>query len=197
MNKKKKFAQAPKEVIVVEGRDDSKRLYETFGSQIKIIETNGSAINTARLDQIKAAHERFGVIVMTDPDYQGERVRNIIQQAIPTVKHAHLRKEEAQSKREGRSLGVEHASQQDIIQALSQVMTPTSNSPSQEISLSELITMKLASHPHASLRRKYLSDQLRLGNMNAKQLQRKIALYNISKEDIEKILKEGELNGQI
>jgi len=32
----------PQEIIVVEGRDDTKRLIETFGPTIKTIETGGS-----------------------------------------------------------------------------------------------------------------------------------------------------------
>jgi len=32
----------PQEIIVVEGRDDTKRLIETFGPTVKTIETGGS-----------------------------------------------------------------------------------------------------------------------------------------------------------
>lgn len=196
MNNKQHFAQAPKEVIVVEGRDDSKRLYEIFGPNLKTIESNGSAINSKCLEQITAAHEKFGVIVMTDPDYQGDRVRNIISQAIPNVKHAHLRRDEARSHKEGESLGVEHASDSAIIQSLAAIMTANKENYTY-FSVSELIEMKLISHPQARKRRAYLSDRLRLGSMNGKQLQRKLALYNISREEISKIMKEGELSGQL
>ena len=51
-----------------------------------------------------------GVIVSTDPDYNGERIRKIIMEAVPTAKHAFLNRGEAtpKSKTKGRSLGVEH-----------------------------------------------------------------------------------------
>src|SRR5699024_7157625 len=61
--KNNKHANPPREVIVVEGRDDTKRLIEAFGKTVQTIETNGSAIDQATLDQIKAAHEKLGVIV--------------------------------------------------------------------------------------------------------------------------------------
>ena len=51
-----------KEVIVVEGRDDTRRLKEIF-PEIETIETNGSAINTKTLAQIKLLNETRGVIV--------------------------------------------------------------------------------------------------------------------------------------
>ena len=65
----------PKEVIIVEGRDDTTRLIETFGPDIKVIETGGSALNRATQARIKQAAEQFGIIIFTDPDYQGLRLR--------------------------------------------------------------------------------------------------------------------------
>lgn len=63
--------EIPQEVIVVEGRDDSQRLIQTYGPQIKTIETNGSALSRQTLQQIVRAAETSGIIVFTDPDYQG------------------------------------------------------------------------------------------------------------------------------
>ncbi|WP_277291499.1 toprim domain-containing protein, partial [Streptococcus orisratti] len=109
------------EVIVVEGKDDTanlKRFYE-----VDTYETRGSAIDEDDLERIERLHDLRGVIVFTDPDYNGERIRKIIMQAIPTVKHAFLQRDEAapKSKTKGRSLGVEHASFEDLEKALSSV----------------------------------------------------------------------------
>ena len=68
----------PQEVIVVEGRDDTKRLIETFGPTVKTIETGGSALETPVLAQIVEAAKTHGIIVLTDPDYQGERLRRLV-----------------------------------------------------------------------------------------------------------------------
>ena len=56
------------------------------------IETNGSAIDKETLMNIKHAEETRGVIVFTDPDYPGRRIRAIIEEQVPTVKHAFLEK---------------------------------------------------------------------------------------------------------
>ena len=47
-----------------------------------------SAINEDDLERINKLNDLRGVIVFTDPDYNGERIRKIIMEAIPTAKHA-------------------------------------------------------------------------------------------------------------
>ena len=76
----------PQEIIVVEGRDDTKRLIETFGPTVKTIETGGSALEAPVLAQIVEAARTHGIIVLTDPDYQGERLRRLVTQAVPSAK---------------------------------------------------------------------------------------------------------------
>lgn len=193
---KNNLSQAPKEIIVVEGRDDTTRLIETFGPSVKTIETNGSAIDQATLDLIQHAHNKVGVIVLTDPDYPGERIRRIIEQAIPTVKHAYIGQDDAQSARKGQSLGVEYASNTTIRQALEEVMTP-SEDIAELIPMAELMSLQLIGSKQAGLRREYVASHYKLGHINGKQLQKRLAMYNITLEDLKETLKEGEKNGQI
>ena len=180
----------PQEVIVVEGRDDTKRLIETFGPTIKTIETNGSALNRRTLEQIKAVADEFGVIVLTDPDYQGERVRQLIMQAVPQAKHAYLTPAEADSGKKGRSLGIEHASPETIIQALTQVATPVKSSQLSFIPISDLIALRLIGHPQSSKRRQCVAKAFHLGHINGKQLQKRLATYGITLEQLEGLFKE-------
>ena len=189
-------ANPPHEVIVVEGRDDTKRLIETFGNTVKTIETNGSAINQDTLEQIKTAHEKLGVIVLTAPDFQGKRIRRIIEQALPSVKHAYIKPEEANAFKKGKSLGVEHATNDSIINALEAVMTPNTTEMDY-IHKADLMQLKLIGHPEAKNRRDYISQHYRLGHINGKQLQKKLAMYQINYEELKKQLKEGEQNGNI
>ncbi|MBK0348628.1 ribonuclease M5 [Aerococcaceae bacterium zg-ZJ1578] len=179
----------PKEVIVVEGRDDTKRLIETFGTQVKTIETNGSAVSRNVQKQILAASEQFGIIIFTDPDYQGERIRRIVTELVPQAKQAYLTQQEAFSGKAHKSLGIEHATPQTIVHALESVMTPV-NEEIAMIELSDLIRLQLIGHPQAAKRRTWLSEQLRIGHLNGKQLQKKLSLYHISLEQVETILSE-------
>ncbi|WP_195195121.1 ribonuclease M5, partial [Enterococcus faecium] len=109
------------EIIVVEGKDDTRRLREVVDADT--IETIGSAINEEILMQIEHAQETRGVIVFTDPDFSGEKIRKIIMEAVPQAKHAFLPRTQAKPKKKG-SLGVEHASDAAILEALKKVVTP-------------------------------------------------------------------------
>ncbi len=59
------------EIIVVEGKDDTRRLQEVVDADT--IETIGSAINEDILMQIEHAQETRGVIIFTDPDFSGRK----------------------------------------------------------------------------------------------------------------------------
>ena len=61
------------EIIVVEGKDDTKRIQEVV--EADTIETIGSAINDEILTRIEHAQEIRGVIVFTYPDFSGEKIR--------------------------------------------------------------------------------------------------------------------------
>lgn len=189
----------PKEFIVVEGRDDTRRLVEVFGPEVKTIETGGSAIDDSVLDEIGRALEQSGVIVLTDPDYPGERIREIIRQTNPTVKHAHLSQRQAASHRKHQSLGVEHASGESIREALAQVMTPIEINSQQVtyIPLAQLIAFGLVASSSAQRRRDYISNYFRIGRMNGKQLQKQLARYQITLEKLQQALEEGEHLGRI
>ena len=74
------------EVIVVEGKDDTANLRRFY--EVDTYETRGSAIDQDDLERIATLQELRGVIVFTDPDYNGERIRKIIMQEVPQAKHA-------------------------------------------------------------------------------------------------------------
>ena len=97
-----------KEVIVVEGKDDTKQVQRAVLADT--FETNGSALSKKALEQIKKLQQSRGVIVFTDPDFNGERLRKLIDQNVPGVKHAFIRRDQGVPTEAHGSLGVEHAS---------------------------------------------------------------------------------------
>lgn len=177
-----------KEVIVVEGRDDTRRLREIFGDAVDTIETNGSAIDEETLALIQKAHDLRGVIVLTDPDFPGEKIRQTITQRIPTVKHAFLTVDEAKPKHKG-SLGVEHASGETIKQALARVQsTEHFVALSDSVDKSFLLSHGLIGLPQSAKLRNALSRQLRIGHVNGKQLEKRLQLFGISKAQVQDAL---------
>ena len=175
-----------KEIIVVEGRDDTRRIVESV--EADTIETNGSAIDEETLLLIKKAHETRGVIVFTDPDFPGEKIRKIISQAVPGVKHAFLTKDEAKAKGKG-SLGIEHASPEAIRTALSKCYTETIAKESL-ISQELLMDAGLIMGPFARKRRTKLGEKLNIGYTNGKQLQKRLQMFQISLEEVVTVMQQ-------
>lgn len=173
-----------KEIIVVEGKDDTVAVKNAVDADT--IETNGSAIGKMVIEQIKLAKERRGVIVLTDPDYPGERIRKIISQKVPGCKHAFLPKKEAISKN-GANLGVENASRDAIRLALKEAKEETEEWIEQ-ISQEDLLSFGLIGGKNASSRREQLGDLLKIGFTNGKQLYKRLIMYKITKEEFKEAL---------
>lgn len=171
-----------KEIIVVEGRDDTKRI--KWAVDADTIETNGSAINEETLTLIKHAQEKRGVIVFTDPDFPGEQIRKIISREVPGVKHAFLSQDEARPKHKG-SLGIEHASKEAIAEALSSVYTEKSDEiEGLAVDKAFLFKHQLMGGPNSATLRKQLGEELRIGYTNAKQLEKRLKAFHINQADV-------------
>lgn len=171
------------EVIVVEGKDDTRRLQEVVVADT--IETRGSAIDEATIEQIKHAQETRGVIVFTDPDHSGEQIRKVIMLAVPEAKHAFLPRKLAQPKKSGGSLGVEHASDQAIVEALNKVVRVAHNQVIyQEIPRQLLISYGLIGHQQSKKLREKLGDELRIGYTNSKQLVKRLKMFQITEKEL-------------
>ncbi|MDO5741861.1 ribonuclease M5 [Vagococcus lutrae] len=182
-NKKMKIEQ----VVVVEGKDDTKHLKQFF--EVDTIETIGSAINADILEQIRLAQQVRGVIVLTDPDFPGEKIRKTITHSVPEAKHAFLTRQEATPRKKGRSLGVEHATQEDLTYALSKVMTPTAHTDYTPVSREVLIKCGLLAGSESKMRREWLGNQLRIGYTNGKQLVKRLEMFQITEEQVIEAMK--------
>lgn len=173
-----------KEIIVVEGKSDTVAVKRATGADT--IETNGSAIDEDTLVRIQHAENTRGVIVFTDPDYPGRRIRAIIEERIPSVRHAFLEKKKSIAKN-GKGLGIEHAKDEDIRNAIHAVYT-VEDRPSIEIPLADLMVAKLIGHPNARRRRDRLSEMLQIGQVNGKGLKKRLEMFRISPEKLEEAL---------
>ncbi|KYG33288.1 ribonuclease M5 [Alkalihalobacillus trypoxylicola] len=168
-----------KEVIVVEGKDDTTAIKRAVNADT--IETNGSALNEMTLKKIALANERRGVIIFTDPDYPGEKIRKQISAKINGCKHAFLPKKEAISKN-GDDLGIENATPEAIRLALENVRQEYEE-PGEQITRNDLHTAGLIAGTMAKRRRELLGDYLGIGYANGKQLYVRLKTFHISKEE--------------
>ena len=172
------------EVIIVEGRDDTRRLKEAVICQT--IETNGSAINERTLQEIEVALKTRGAIIFTDPDFPGHKIRNTIVERFPNIKEAFLPKHQAKG---AHGIGVEHAKIEDIRNALKDSLT-SQEIKEETLTVQDMQHLGLSGNAAAKKRREYLTERLKIGYANANQLRKKLNRYQISHEKLSKILTE-------
>ena len=186
-----------KEVIVVEGKDDTKQIAKAVNADT--FETNGSALSSKDLRQLAKLQAARGLIVFTDPDFNGERLRKIISQAVPGVKHAFIRRDQGVPDEAHGSLGVEHADPAVIKEALAHVYTQET-APATVITTAMMRQADLMGDKNARARRERLGQLLGIGYGNAKQMQKRLNMFRISQElfenAIEKINQEEKIDEQ-
>ena len=177
-----------KEVIVVEGKADTEVLRHAVAADT--IETNGSALSEATLQAIQRAAQTRGIIVFTDPDFNGERLRKLITAVVPDAKHAFLTKDEAGRQIKHHSLGIEYATAADIQQALGKVYTASDVDMSSDITRADLIRLGLMAGANAAQRREHVSERLGLGYVNGKQLLKRLNMFGVTNEELNTVLQE-------
>lgn len=187
-----------KEIIVVEGKQDTVKIKQAINADT--IETNGSAVSMAVLDVIAHAQQKRGVIIFTDPDYPGQRIRHMIEQHVPGCKHAFLPKHKAISGKSGKSVGIEHATVASIREALEQVYEPNSEKNTEPIEKKVLIDYGLIGGTDARARREALGEALHIGYANGKQLLHRLEVFQITKNELDSamlhILGRGDCDGK-
>ena len=166
-----------KEVIVVEGRDDVTAVKAAVDAEI--IAVGGIGINYKVINRIKEAQKRQGVIVLTDPDFAGEKIRRIISKRVPNIKHAYISRKEGTK---ADDIGVENASPEAIRKALAGAKALTKEKR-EEFNSSDLVFFKLSGDAKSKMRRELLGKQLRIGYGNANQLLSRLNNYGITKEE--------------
>ncbi|MFT8872665.1 MAG: ribonuclease M5 [Sporolactobacillus sp.] len=173
-----------REVIVVEGKSDTEAVKRALKAET--IETNGSRVSKKTLAVIRHASNKRGVIIFTDPDYPGERIRKIVSAAVPGCKHAFITRREGQGDA-NESLGIEHASPETIRKALACVYTEI-DEPAERISMAMLRHYGLTGEKDSAQLRRRLGDALNIGYSNGKQLYKRLRLFQIEPAEVEQVL---------
>lgn len=172
-----------KEVIVVEGRDDAIAVKKAVDAEIII--THGFGLTEETLERIAFAQKRKGVIIFTDPDYAGEKIRKTIANRVSGCKHAFLPREEAMKNDD---IGIENASPGSIIEALEKAKTEQGEKR-QEFSQADLLKHDLLGSDQSARRRDVLGKLLGIGHANGKQFLNRLNHYGITREEFEEAIK--------
>ena len=170
-----------KELIVVEGIHDLNKLKSVIDAEIII--THGMHVSDEIINTIKENSETRGVIVFTDPDTPGDLIRQKISEACPLVKHAHLKAKDARHKQK---VGIEHASSEAILSALSNLYTL--NEFTSDLTFSDLYELGLSGHPDSSALRNKVAHHFHLSDVNTKKLYARLCALGIQKAQLKDII---------
>lgn len=167
------------EVIVVEGKDDIAAVKAAV--QAECIMTHGNGLNPTIAADIQEAAARCGIIILTDPDYAGKRIRRLVTDLVPDAKQAYLPRNEALR---GDDIGVENAAPEAIRRALAKAR-PTLRERCETFSKQDLLAHGLDAAEGAKDRRISLTSLLGLSYGNAKQLLSRLNAFGIAREEFE------------
>ncbi|MGL5591630.1 MAG: ribonuclease M5 [Mycoplasmoidaceae bacterium] len=164
-----------KEVILVEGKNDSKKIKKIFPN-VETFETNGYDITKSKINLIKKINESRGIICFLDPDRVGKKIRDILIKEIPNLKHAFITIDDIDSK--SRKKGIAEAKDDSIKKALNNFFSPMNEKP--KISWNEYLSLNLNSKE----KRLEICNKLNIPYYNHKQLFNILMMLNISCEDL-------------
>ena len=175
-----------KEVLVVEGKMDVVAIDRAVEADCII--TEGFNLKPRTLKNIEEAAKRRGIIILTDPDSAGERIRKFLAKRFPAAKHAFVPREEATAKDD---IGIEQASPESIRRALEKVRT-MDWTPTSLFASADLIANGLSGGAGASARRARLGARLGLGFANAKTFLLRLNHYGVTREEFDRAIAEME-----
>mgnify|MGYP000013799072 FL=1 len=173
-----------KEILVVEGKNDTNVLKSYLDCDT--IETHGTHLGKEILRQIQLAQRTRGVIIFTDPDFPGEKIRSCINTAVPGCKNAFIDKAKA---RTSKKVGVEHASREDILEALSHLMT-YDEELHDTLSYEEYLDLGLNGKADSAEKRELVAHALHLGRPNAKTLYKRLNMLQLNRKDVAVLLEQ-------
>ena len=169
------------EVIVVEGKDDAARIKSCV--EASVITTSGFGINEAIYKKIDEAYRRVGIIIFTDPDTVGARLRRELLKCYPHAKQAFIQRSEGT--KDG-DIGVENADCQSIIKALEKIRTPSRITS--HFTMRDIYDLGLVG-PGSKKSREILGKTLGIETLSAKSTLERINHYGITLEEIQEALK--------
>lgn len=174
-----------KEIIIVEGRDDITAIKRVVDAHI--IALNGfSALSKKTINKIVNLSKENELILFTDPDYAGKKIRDTLKKYIPNIKHAFISRKDATK---NKNVGVENANDKAILDALKNLITEKNENNDYTFTMQDLIENELCSGKNAKERRIELGDYLKIGYYNSKQLLNALNSFSITKEQFDLAVK--------
>lgn len=177
------MAEMIREVIIVEGKNDVRAVKNAVDAEC--IMTHGHGFSEDFLDTLEEIEKRRGLIILTDPDYAGKKIRKRIKERIPTAKDAYIDRNLASK---AGDIGIENCRPEWIQTALNRARA-TLTEKREVFSMDDLLRCGLVGASGSKERRIALAQALGIGYGNARRLLAMLNDYGFTKEDVERALK--------
>ena len=166
-----------KYILVVEGKEDASYLSNYIDSEIVVV--NGYELDSTLISYLKDKE----VIVMTDPDEAGKRIRNKLNVLLNKVHNVEVNISQCIR---GRKNGIAECQIDEILCKLAPFFE---NKPakSQYITISDLYALNISENKEL---RAYVSQKLNLGNCNNKHLLKRTNNTHVQLEVLKGIVEE-------
>ena len=171
-----------RQLIVVEGRHDTANLQKYFDCDTA--ETGGTSLDEAVMRRIERAAKTRGVIIFTDPDSPGNRIRHAINQRIPGCGNAFIAKEKARTEKK---VGIEHADKEALEEALAHIAV-FDPEYKETITMAEMMELGLSGCPDSVKRRRLIGEAFHIGFGNAGTMRRRLNYLGITAQQLQEVL---------
>ncbi len=182
-----------KQAIVVEGKYDRIKLSSVVDATI--VETGGFRVfsNKQTIEMLRAFAKNSGLIIFTDSDFAGFRIRNYLKNKITEGKvfNAYLPNVEGKERRKTKTskeglLGVEGFSEKEILKALNDAgvfETEETLVPTEKITYLDLYNLGLSGTQNSAEKRRIILSKLNLPTHLSKTVLPDVLSSVISRED--------------
>ena len=169
-------------IIVVEGVTDVAFLSQFIDAEF--VTTNGSEIPQKTIEYLKKSVENRDIFVLTDPDSPGKKIRDILDQHIPNLKHCFVSKENSIKKNK---VGVAESTKEEVFEALDSYIQ-VDKTAVDSITHTDLNKLGLEGAEDSAAKREKVINKFHLGYCNAKTFLKRVNYSHLTLEDLKSCL---------
>ncbi len=169
-------------IFIVEGKTDTSKLKSIY-ENIETFETNGNRINKKRLNTIKLLHKNNNIYIMTDPDFIGNKIRNIISNALNNDCY-HVYIQNYFSNKNNKKNGIAEINKEILINSINKAKKFDKNTHENNFSYNEYLNLKLNNKNI----RLYICNKLNICYFNHIKLYKILNFLNININYLKRIL---------
>ena len=171
-------------ILIVEGKDDESLIKSIL--DVHVFKTNGFDLKNEDVIFLNKAAEQHKIIVLTDPDEAGEKIRATINKKIKNTYNVYLDKTLCDKHHKH---GVAESTKEHILDRLKEHITLESPKIG-NITPYQLSKIGLNGDSKSKEKRDIICKHFSLGICNAKTLVERLNLLNIGIDEVIKVIKE-------